>query len=91
MEPGVNQAGGTYREAWNDAEIRAYGMNTGRDPDRDRDGQACGVTHRASHMSDEPQGLDAPVEIFQPPLALDAWAPRGLAPGGVRGGWWGLG
>ena len=41
MEPGVNQAGGTYREAWNDAEIRAYGMNTGRDPDRDRDGQAC--------------------------------------------------
>ena len=38
---GVNQAGDTYREAWNDAEIRTYRMNTSRD--RDRDGHACEI------------------------------------------------
>lgn len=36
---GVNRSGGTYRAAWNDAEIRTYNLNTGRD--RDNDGHAC--------------------------------------------------
>ncbi|MDE0104354.1 MAG: excalibur calcium-binding domain-containing protein [Bryobacterales bacterium] len=36
---GVNQNGGTYREAWNKAEKRTYALNTGRD--RDKDGHAC--------------------------------------------------
>ncbi len=36
---GVNRNGGTYRAAWNDAEMRTYGLNGARD--RDRDGHAC--------------------------------------------------
>ena len=36
---GVNQNGGTYQRAWDDAESRTYGLNTARD--RDRDGHAC--------------------------------------------------
>ena len=36
---GVNQNGGTYRDAWDDAERRTYRLNTARD--RDRDGHAC--------------------------------------------------
>ncbi len=36
---GVNQNGGTYRESWDDAERRTYGLNPSRD--RDKDGHAC--------------------------------------------------
>ena len=36
---GVRRNGGTYRAAWNDAEVRTYGMNTARDGDKD--GHAC--------------------------------------------------
>ena len=36
---GVNRSGGTYRDSWNDAEIRTYNLNTARD--RDNDGHAC--------------------------------------------------
>ena len=36
---GVSRAGGTYRDSWDDAEMRTYGLNTSRD--RDRDGRAC--------------------------------------------------
>ena len=36
---GVNRSGGTYRDAWDDAEIRTYNLNTARD--RDNDGHAC--------------------------------------------------
>ena len=36
---GVNQNGGTYQDAWDDAERRTYGLNTARD--RDKDGHAC--------------------------------------------------
>ena len=31
--------GGTYRDAWDDAEMRTYGLNGARD--RDQDGHAC--------------------------------------------------
>ena len=36
---GVNRDGGTYRDSWDDAEMRTYELNTSRD--RDRDGHAC--------------------------------------------------
>ena len=36
---GVRRNGGSYRAAWNDAEVRTYGMNTARDGDKD--GHAC--------------------------------------------------
>ena len=36
---GVNRSGGTYRDAWNDAEIRTYNLNTARDGNSD--GHAC--------------------------------------------------
>jgi hypothetical protein len=36
---GVRRSGGTYRESWNDAEKRTYGLNT--HSDRDNDGHAC--------------------------------------------------
>ena len=36
---GVNRDGGTYRDEWDDAEMRTYELNTSRD--RDRDGHAC--------------------------------------------------
>lgn len=36
---GVNRNGGTYRDSWDDAERRTYGLNTSRD--RDGDGHAC--------------------------------------------------
>lgn len=36
---GVNRNGGTYRDSWNDAEIRTYNLNGARD--RDGDGHAC--------------------------------------------------
>lgn len=36
---GVNQSGGTYRDSWDDAEIRTYNLNGARD--RDQDGHAC--------------------------------------------------
>ena len=36
---GVSRDGGTYRDSWDDAEVRTYGLNTSRD--RDRDGRAC--------------------------------------------------
>ena len=38
-DEGVNRSGGTYRDAWDDAEIRTYNLNTARD--RDNDGHAC--------------------------------------------------
>ncbi len=36
---GVSRDGGTYRDAWDDAEMRTYGLNGARD--RDQDGHAC--------------------------------------------------
>ena len=36
---GVNRKGGTYKQAWDDAEKRTYQLNTARD--RDNDGHAC--------------------------------------------------
>ncbi len=36
---GVNRNGGTYRDAWNEAEKQTYALNTSRD--RDKDGHAC--------------------------------------------------
>ena len=36
---GVNRDRGTYRDEWDDAEMRTYDLNTARD--RDRDGHAC--------------------------------------------------
>ena len=36
---GVNRNGGTYRDSWDDAEMRTYNLNTARD--RDNDGHAC--------------------------------------------------
>lgn len=36
---GVNRNGGTYRDSWDDAEMRTYNLNTARD--RDMDGHAC--------------------------------------------------
>ena len=36
---GVNRNGGTYRASWDNAEMRTYNLNTGRD--RDNDGHAC--------------------------------------------------
>ncbi len=36
---GVNRDGGTYQEAWDEAEKRTYALNTARD--RDGDGHAC--------------------------------------------------
>lgn len=36
---GVNRNGGTYQEAWNEAEKRTYELNTAQD--RAKDGYAC--------------------------------------------------
>ena len=36
---GVNRLGGTYQDAWDDAESQTYALNTARD--RDNDGHAC--------------------------------------------------
>ncbi len=37
---GVNKSGGTYQDAWNNAEIRTYEMNSAN-LDRDKDSHAC--------------------------------------------------
>ena len=36
---GVNRSGGTYQDAWDEAERQTYALNTARD--RDKDGHAC--------------------------------------------------
>ena len=36
---GVNGLGGTYEDAWDEAETQTYALNTARD--RDNDGHAC--------------------------------------------------
>ena len=35
----ARRKGGTYRDSWDDAEMRTYNLNTARD--RDNDGHAC--------------------------------------------------